>query len=127
MVVEAGADQAEEMIARLGDFLRITLAMEPTGLVPLASELKMVDAYLEVESVRFGDRLCVRYECGRDLSEAEVPSLILQPLVENAVKYAVAPSRDAVTIAIKAEAKAGNLVRLPSAFHALIAAKPRCV
>ncbi len=109
LVAEAGADQAEEMIARLSDFLRISLATEPSGLVPLAAELEMVEAYLDIESVRFGDRLRVRYECAPDLSDAEVPILILQPLVENAVKYAVAPSREPVTILIQAAARGGNL------------------
>ena len=110
LVAEAGADQAGTMIARLSDFMRISLAAEPAELVPLGSELEFVQAYLDIESVRFGDRLQVQYECGPGLSEAQVPSMILQPLVENAVKYSVAPSSRSVTVAVQAHAEAMELV-----------------
>ncbi len=110
LVAEAGAVEAQEMVLRLSDFFRFSLSTEPTELVSLESELEMVEAYLEIESVRFGERLRIDYACDRSLGDAEVTSLILQPLVENAVKYAVAPSREAVTIAITARVDAGDLV-----------------
>lgn len=110
LVAEAGAEQALEMITRLSDFLRISLTTTPSDLVSLDTELEMIQAYLDIEAVRFGDRLAVHYACGPDLGDAEVPSLILQPLVENAVKYAVAPSKETVLVTIEAHREDGELV-----------------
>jgi signal transduction histidine kinase len=110
LVSEAGAVQAEEMILRLSSFLRASLADEPTVLVPLAAEIDMVQAYLEIEAVRFGDRLKIRYQCDADLDDAQVPNFILQPLIENAVKYAVAVSREPVTVSVEATLAGGDLI-----------------
>jgi signal transduction histidine kinase len=110
LVAEAGATEAEQMIARLSSFLRISLSAETTGMVSLALELDTVQAYLDIESVRFGDRLAVQYACGAGLADAQVPSLILQPLVENAIKYAVALSKEQVTVSIEARAAEEDLI-----------------
>ena len=110
LVAEAGATEAEEMITRLSDFLRASLSEEPTGLVALSYELDTIQAYLDIESIRFGDRMAVRYACDSGLADTQVPSLILQPLVENAIKYAVTPSKEQVTVSIKARATADELV-----------------
>jgi sensor histidine kinase YesM len=71
--------------------------------VTLGSELGAIDLYLEIEKVRFGDRLIVRKEVGSRAGDALVPSLILQPLIENAIKYAVTPSEEGGTLTISAK------------------------
>jgi len=81
---------AVRLIARLGDFLRLTLQNSTAPWVPLTRELDFLDAYLEIERVRFGDRLKVVLEIDPQALDAEVPSLILQPLVENAIRHGVA-------------------------------------
>ena len=81
---------AVRLIARLGDFLRLTLQNSTAQGVPLKRELDFLEAYLEIERVRFGDRLKVVIEIDPQSLDAEVPSLILQPLVENAIRHGVA-------------------------------------
>lgn len=110
LCAEGGGKQAEEMLSRLSDFLRASLSSEPTDLVTLSQEIDLVQAYLEIEAVRFEDRLDVRYAIDPGLADALVPSLILQPLIENAVKYGVAPSKRPVTVRIEATAENGNLI-----------------
>jgi sensor histidine kinase YesM len=103
LVGEGRKHEAEEVLSRLSSFLRSSLSFEPGELITLDSELETVQAYLDIESTRFGDRLQVTYQCEPDLQDALVPPLILQPLVENAVRYAVAPSLSQVQIAIHAK------------------------
>jgi two-component system, LytTR family, sensor kinase len=81
---------AVRLIARLGDFLRLTLQNSTSQWVPLKRELDFLDAYLEIERVRFGDRLKVVFQIDPQSLDAEVPSLILQPLVENAIRHGIA-------------------------------------
>jgi hypothetical protein len=110
LVKEANMKDAEIMILRLSDFLRVSLNDDQTTLVSLAKEIDLVQAYLDIEAIRFGDRLIVRYDCDAGLSDLSVPKFILQPLVENAVKYAVAPSKGTVTISIAATTDASDLI-----------------
>jgi LytS/YehU family sensor histidine kinase len=79
------------MIARLGDFLRLTLDHADHELVTLKEETEFLRAYLDIEQVRFGDRLKVTFEMEPQTLSAQVPHLILQPLVENAIQHAIAP------------------------------------
>jgi two-component system, LytTR family, sensor kinase len=81
---------AVRLIARLGDFLRLTLQNSNMQCVPLKQELAFLKAYLEIERVRFGDRLTITLEIDPESLDAEVPNLILQPLVENAIRHGVA-------------------------------------
>jgi two-component system LytT family sensor kinase len=81
---------AVRLIARLGDFLRLTLQNSTSPWVPLKRELDFLEAYLEIERVRFGDRLKVVFQIDPQSLDAEVPSLILQPLVENAIRHGIA-------------------------------------
>jgi two-component system LytT family sensor kinase len=81
---------AIRLIARLGDFLRLTLQNSTSQWVPLKRELDFLDAYLEIERARFGDRLKVVFQIDPRSLDAEVPSLILQPLVENAIRHGIA-------------------------------------
>jgi len=94
--------KANGMIARLGDFLRLTLEHSDEQFVTLQEEMEFVRCYLEIEQVRFGDRLAVQYEIEETALSVEVPHLILQPVVENAIQHAIAPSMDPGRITITA-------------------------
>lgn len=110
LIVTRHNDQAEAMMDKLSDFLRATLTSDPHQFVSLEDELDTLRAYLDIERVRFGERLVVEIECPADLRLACVPSFMLQPLVENAIKYAVAPSRAPVTIRVVALALSSQLI-----------------
>jgi two-component system, LytTR family, sensor kinase len=83
--------KANSMIARLGDFLRLTLENSDQQLVTVKEEIEFLRTYLEIEQVRFGDRLTVTFDMEPNTLAAAVPHLILQPVVENAIQHAVAP------------------------------------
>src|SRR5881227_2391011 len=103
--------KANSMIARLGDFLRLTLDHSDRQLVTLKEETEFLRCYLEIEQVRFGDRLTVEFELEPQTLSAEVPHLILQPVVENAIQHAIAPR--ATPGSVKVAAKQTNgLLRL---------------
>src|SRR5881227_2033161 len=103
--------KANSMIARLGDFLRLTLENSDQQLVTLKEETEFLRCYLEIEQVRFGDRLTVEFELEPQTLSAQVPHLILQPVVENAIQHAIAPR--ATPGAIQVAAKQTNgLLRL---------------
>ncbi|GLH67025.1 sensor histidine kinase [Geothrix edaphica] len=89
-LVHADPDGADDMISRLGDFLRMTLEAPPDQMVPLRKELAFIRAYLAIEQVRFQDRLRLDMEVPAELLDLRVPSFILQPLVENALKHGLA-------------------------------------
>ncbi len=87
--------------SKLGDFLRRTLDFEDHQLVPLSRELEFFDLYFEIESIRFKDRLKLKREVDPQCLDIQVPNLILQPLIENAMKYGIAKSKDAGLIELK--------------------------
>lgn len=93
MIWERELDRAEAMLVSLSDFLRTSLEIDPCEDVTLEQEIALQMLYLEIEQIRFGERLKVIVDVPDDLGAARVPSLILQPLVENAIRYAVAPSQ----------------------------------
>lgn len=101
IVTRRNAD-AERMTDKLSSFLRSSLNADPTELIALEEELALTEEYLDIESVRFGDRLAVSVDCDSDACASLVPSFLVQPLVENAVKHGVAPARGTVDIAIDA-------------------------
>lgn len=109
-VITGRNDEAESMLARLAEFLRLTLAADPEAMIPLDDELATLQAYLEIESVRFRDRLGLEFSCPNELRGALVPSFILQPLIENAVKHGVAPTSRPVTIRLEASRDGDDLV-----------------
>lgn len=91
MLVRAGeSQQAVDLLARLSGLIRELLRDHPHEVVPLAQEFAFLREYLALEEVRFGDRLGVTLECNGQLGDAQVPFLILQPVVENALRYGVA-------------------------------------
>ncbi len=104
-------DAADEMMARLGEFLRYTLERDGSQEVPLAQELEMIDHYLEIEQIRLGDRLRFRTDVAPGLGAAVVPNLILQPIVENAIRYGIAPRPSGGCLQIVAE-KEGDRFRV---------------
>jgi two-component system, LytTR family, sensor kinase len=101
-LIHTRPDAADRMITRLSDLLRMTFSRSGGALVPLQEELEFLQKYLEIEQTRFQDRLTVGYEIDPDTLDAAVPRLILQPLVENAIKHGVAPHSRAGTIRIAA-------------------------
>jgi len=103
--------KANSMIARLGDFLRLTLDHADHELVTLKEETEFLRAYLDIEQVRFRDRLKVAFEMEPMTLSAQVPHLILQPIVENAIQHAVAPRTAQSHIDIKAQ-RLNDLLRL---------------
>ncbi len=103
--------KANSMIARLGDFLRLTLDNSDQQLVSLKQETEFLRCYLEIEQVRFGDRLTVAFELEPQTLSAQVPHLILQPVVENAVQHAIAPRATRGHITIEARCL-NSLLRL---------------
>ncbi|HEX4849103.1 MAG TPA: histidine kinase, partial [Novosphingobium sp.] len=110
LVMTGKGQAAEKMIQSLSNFYRRSLAEDPTGDIALDQEVALQRAYLDIEAARFPDRLITRFDLPEALEQANVPGLILQPLVENAVKYAVAPTRRPVTVTIAAREEYGRLV-----------------
>jgi len=110
LIVTKDYGAADAMLAKLSEFLRGTLSSQPDALLPLEDELATLQHYLEIESVRFGERLAVEFVCPSELNRALVPSFLLQPLIENAIKYALAPSAIPVTIRVEASTDDGTLV-----------------
>jgi two-component sensor histidine kinase len=109
LVMTDRRDQAEQMILNLATFFRTSLTGDPTEDVQLAEEIQLQRLYLDIEAVRFPERLAVAIDLPATLERACVPGLILQPLVENAVKYGVSRSRRPVTIRIRAQEQQGKL------------------
>jgi two-component system, LytTR family, sensor kinase len=103
--------KANQMIARLGDFLRLTLEQSERQFVTLKEEIEFARCYLDIEQERFSDRLKVEFDISPESLTAEVPHLILQPIVENAIQHAIAPRAAGGSIQINAE-RAGDLVRI---------------
>jgi two-component system LytT family sensor kinase len=110
-LIHVQPDAADRMISRLSDLLRITFARSGAARVPLQEELEFLQKYLEIEETRFQDRLSVSYDIDPDTLDAEVPRMILQPLVENAIKHGVAPRNAPGRIRIVA-ARDGESLRL---------------
>ncbi|MDP6191153.1 MAG: histidine kinase, partial [Gammaproteobacteria bacterium] len=102
--------RASEMIVQLSNFLRYSLASDPIRRVTLKEELDALNLYLSIEQTRFGDRLVVHFDIAKDVEMIKVPSLILQPLVENAIKYAIAPVEKGGKISVYAFKDGENLV-----------------
>jgi two-component system, LytTR family, sensor kinase len=102
LVLLKQTDRANAMLSRLSSFLRYTLVNEPTGQVTVAQEVETLKLYLEIEKMRFEERLRPRFEIDPSVSRARLPSLLLQPLVENAIKYAVTPQEEGADIEVSA-------------------------
>ena len=103
-------DAADEMLGRMGDLLRLTLKSSPVDMVTLEEELRILDMYIQIEKVRFQDRL--QYQCEADAASLPVlvPSLILQPLVENSIKHVIACSEQGGVINLSVTVEGDRLL-----------------
>jgi LytS/YehU family sensor histidine kinase len=110
LVLTGKTQAAERMIQTISTFYRRSLTDDPTADVPLREEFALQKLYLDIEAVRFPHRLRAVYKLPPELEDAKVPGMILQPLVENSVKHAVAPTSEQVTITLAAREEYGRLV-----------------
>jgi PAS domain S-box-containing protein len=102
-------EEAVKMLGRLGDVLRHSLGSGPGAMLPLERECEVLGKYLEVERARFGDRLEVELEVGSEAERAEVPNLMLQPLVENALHHGLLPRSEGGRLALRARREGDRL------------------
>jgi len=103
------AEAARKMITRLGDFLRLTLENSGSQEVTLRQEMEFLGCYLEIERIRFQDRLVTHMDVAQQTLDAKVPNLILQPIVENAIRHGIAPRSTQGLIEIEAKQRNGRL------------------
>jgi signal transduction histidine kinase len=101
---------ADRMLIRLSDLLRMTLDSAARPEIRVSEEMEFLSKYLQIEQVRLGDRLSVRFDVDNDVLDAMVPALILQPLVENAIKHGIAPDSRPGRIAVSARREGEMLV-----------------
>ena len=104
LVLDGQGKVANQAIGRLSDFLRYTLDQDPMKKVTLRQEMDALNLYLGIEKLRFGERLRLEFDIDENVQQALVPSLILQPLIENALKYAVAPREEGGRLRIEGRA-----------------------
>ena len=102
LVMTGRSDRAETMLLALSTFFRTSLSLDPSADVSVAEEIDLQRLYLDIEMARFPDRLTVEIDVPEELEQARLPALLLQPIVENAIKYGVSKSRKAVLIRIEA-------------------------
>jgi two-component system LytT family sensor kinase len=103
LVMTGRSDRAETMLLALSTFFRTSLSLDPSADVTLAEEIDLQRLYLDIEMARFPDRLHVEIDVPQELEQARLPALLMQPIVENAIKYGVSKSRKAVVIRIAAK------------------------
>ena len=103
LVMTGRTDRAEAMLLALSTFFRSSLSLDPTADVTLEEEIDLQRLYLDIEKARFPDRLHVEIDVPKELQSARLPAMLLQPIVENAIKYGVSKSRKAVVIRIEAK------------------------
>jgi two-component system LytT family sensor kinase len=125
-VVHEDTRVADRMIANLGHFLRVALKHSDTQEVPLREELALIDCYLQIEMVRLDGKLKVAIDVADDVRELAVPSLILQPLVENAILHGIAPDTRPGHLSIRAWRAGATLsVEVVNTHRGLIASASR--
>jgi LytS/YehU family sensor histidine kinase len=110
-LVKRDPDSAVSTIVKLGDLLRASMRRDAAALVPLHREIDLLQSYLDIQKLRFGDRLQVSIDVDSDVADVGVPPFILQPFVENAIKHGVARGPRPTEVAISAH-REGNRLRL---------------
>ena len=126
LVLLKQTERANVMLSRLSSFLRYTLANEPTAHVTLAQEIETLKLYLEIEKMRFDARLRPHFDIDPRCANARLPSLLLQPLVENAIKYAVTPQEEGADITVSARLTGDRVqIAVSDTGPGLIESKPR--
>ena len=103
LVLLKQSETANAMLTRLSSFLRHTLVTQPGGKVTVAQEMETLQLYLGIEQMRFEERLRSDFRVEPDAAKAQLPAMLLQPLVENAIKYGVSPQEEGAEIAIVAQ------------------------
>jgi sensor histidine kinase YesM len=109
-LMDTDVNGARKVLSRLGQLLRASLDKDQRDLVPLSREMELIGNYLGIEMVRFQDRLHVDYDIPPALLSAEVPSMVLQPLVENAIKHGPDATSERVEIHVIAQQRDGTLI-----------------
>mgnify|MGYP001973365396 CR=1 FL=1 len=109
LVLLKQTEPANAMLTRLSRFLRHTLISEPGGTVTVAQEVETLKLYLDIERMRFEERLQTEFDIAEEAAEACLPSLLLQPLIENAIKYAVSPLEEGAKISLSAQLSGSRL------------------
>lgn len=102
--------EARKMVQQLSDFLRGTIKKEETQWVSLQEELQYLQLYLDIEKVRFGNRLSTAIDVAEDIKELKLPALLLQPIVENAIKFGLYDTTGETVIKLQAVTKEGDLI-----------------
>jgi two-component system LytT family sensor kinase len=102
LIMAGRAEEAESMVLKLSTFFRSSLTLDATEDISLNEEISLQRLYLDIEKVRFPRRLKVEFDIPEELENARLPALILQPIVENAIKHAVSQTRDRVVLSIVA-------------------------
>jgi len=102
-------EKAQRMITQLGHFLRYSLDTDPAMKISLQQEIEALMLYLDIERTRFGDRLRLEFDIDEQAKRAQVPSLLLQPLAENSIKYAISANENGGTIKLKATVQENEL------------------
>ncbi|HET7817110.1 MAG TPA: histidine kinase [Sphingomicrobium sp.] len=125
LVMAGRPEEAESMILKLSTFFRSSLSLDPSADVTLAEEIALQRLYLDIEKVRFPRRLKVEIDVPAELEAARVPGLILQPIVENAIKYGVSGTRETVTLSIVAREAGPGRFTIEIANSAATALKTR--
>jgi sensor histidine kinase YesM len=109
LVLLKQTERANAMLSRLSSFLRYTLVNESTGMVTVAQEIETLKLYLEIEKMRFEERLRPHFHIDPTVMRAHLPSLLLQPLIENAIKYAVTPQEEGADISVELRREADRV------------------
>ena len=110
LVVGRSTANANTMIMQLSNFLRYSLENDPIKRVTLEQEVRALKLYLDIEKTRFADRLELEFDLDSAAQDAKVPSLLLQPLVENAIKYAIAPAEKGGKISVYSKLDGEDLI-----------------
>lgn len=109
LVLLKQTEPANAMLTRLSSFLRHTLVSQPGGKVTVAQEVETLKLYLDIELMRFEDRLRTEFRIDPDAAKALIPSMLLQPLIENAIKYGVSVQEEGARISLSAQSIGGHL------------------
>jgi PAS domain S-box-containing protein len=110
LILDGDPAKGEQMVMSLADFYRKSLQLDPLDLLPLTEEIRLQRLYLDVEKVRFPDELDVRFDIEPSVERALVPGMVLQPLVENAIKYGMGTVGSRMTLTIMARQKGERLL-----------------
>ncbi len=109
-LISENPEAAEETVEKLSDLFRHSLKHSEKSTVTVAEELDLIRTYLEIEKVRLGDRLRYEVKCDERVREAEIPAMLIQPLVENSIKHGIAPAIEGGAISIEAKEKDGTCI-----------------